>query len=151
MLKPKFTQLLTVILAMAVIVPLINCKRYSHNRDDVRLKEVQRLASALPIYPGFQDTGGGATYSTPISASVHKSYRSSARFDDVKTFYATQLTQTSWQLTKDRALKDGWSRDLGGRELRFEKGQYHVTIEYIGDKEVEPDWNYGISVGWNRK
>ena len=139
------------IFAVVVVVPAISCKRFSPNRDDVKLQEVQRLASALPLYPDFHDTGGGGTYSKSISASVHKSYRSSARFEDVKMFYATQLTQTGWQLTKDRTLKDGWSRDLGGRELTFERGQFSVVIEYIGEKAIEPDWNYAISVGWDNK
>jgi len=150
-MKLKLSRAITMILAAVLLVPAISCKRLSPNRDDVKLKEVQQLASALPIYPGFEETGGGSTYSKSMSASVHKSYRSSARFDDVKTFYTTQLTQSGWQLTKDRTLKDGWSRDLGGRELRFEKGQYYVAIEYIGEKAIDPDWNYGISVGWNNK
>jgi hypothetical protein len=149
MMKLKLAQAFSVILAAVVLAPAISCKRLSPNRDDVKLKEVQQLASALPLYPGFEDTGGGSTYSKSMSASVHKTYRSSARFDDVKTFYATQLTQTGWQLTKARTLKDGWSRDLGGRELRFEKGQYYVAIEYSGDKAIDPDWNYGVSVGWD--
>lgn len=66
-------------------------------------------------------------------------------------FYATQLKQTGWLLTKERTLKDGWSQDLGGRELRFEKGQYSIAIEYIGDKAVNPDWEYAVSVAWDDK
>ena len=147
-MKLNLAQTFSVILAVVVLVPAVSCKRFSPNRDDVKLKEVQQLVSALRLYPGLEDTGGGSTYSRSMSASVHKSYKSNARFDDVKTFYATQLTQSGWQLTKDRTLKDGWSRDLGGRELRFEKGQYYVAIEYRGEKAIDPDWNYGISVGW---
>jgi len=150
-MKLKLARAFPVILAVVVSVSAISCKRFSPNRDDVKLKEVQQLASALPVYPGFEDTGGGSTYSQSMSASVHKSYRSSARFNDVKTFYVTQLAQAGWQLTKDRTLKDGWSRDLGGRELRFEKGQFYVAIEYIGEKAIDPDWNYAISIGWDNK
>lgn len=150
-MRRKLVQAFALILLVVALTPALNCKRFSPNRDDIKLKEVQRLASALPIYPGFLDTGGGSTYSKSMLASVHKSYRSSARFDDVKMFYATQLTQTGWQLTEDRTLKNGWSRDLGGRELRFEKDQYYVAIEYIGEKAIEPDWNYAISIGWNNK
>jgi hypothetical protein len=150
-MKRKLVQPLTLILAIAVLVPTINCKRLSPNRDDVKLKVVQQLSAALPVYAGFEDTGGGNTYSKSMVASIHKHYRSPAHFDDVKTFYATHLTQSGWQLTEDRTLKDGWGQDRGGRELRFERGQYSVVIEYIGEKAVGPDWNYGISVVWDDK
>lgn len=150
-MKPRSEQLLGLILTIVIVVPSINCKRFSPNRDDAKFNEVQQLASTLPIYHDFQDTGGGNSYSKSMVASIHKHYRSNARFDDVKLFYSTQLTQTGWQLTKERTLKDGWSQDLGGRELRFEKGQYSVVIEYIGEKANNPDWEYGVSVVWDDK
>lgn len=136
---------------MVVVGPSISCKRFSPNREDVKLKDVQQISSKLPVYPGFQDTGGGSSYSKSMVASIHKTYRSDARFDDVKMFYATQLTPAGWQLTKDGALKGDWWQDFGGRELRFEQGQYSVVIEYIGEKAVEPDWNYGVSIVWDDK
>jgi hypothetical protein len=40
-------------------------------------------------------------------------------------------------------------RELGGCYLRFEKS--YVSIEYIGEKAIEPDWNYGISIGSDDK
>jgi hypothetical protein len=42
-------------------------------------------------------------------------------------------------------------RELGGCYLRFEKSQYDVSTEYIGEKAIEPDWNYGISIGSDDK
>lgn len=150
-MKPKLAHVLSLMFAIVVLAPSISCKRFSPNRDDVKFKHVQQLSSTLPIYPDFHDTGGGNAYSKSMVASIHKHYRSNARFDDVKRFYATQLKQTGWLLTKERTLKDGWSQDLGGRELRFEKGQYSIAIEYIGDKAVNPDWEYAVSVAWDDK
>ena len=147
MYKP--TQVLGVVLAVAILVPLTSCKRYSPNRDDVKLKEVERLYNALPIYVGFQAIAG-SSYSKSMLASISKSYRSDARYDDVKNFYSARLIPEGWQLSKERNLKD-WSRDYGGRELTFEKGEYSVVIEYRGDKAIDPDWNYAIGVGWHDK
>jgi hypothetical protein len=148
-MRHKPTQVLSVVLAIAILVPLTNCKRYSPNRDDVKLKEVERLYNALPIYAGFQAIAG-SSYSKSMLASVSKSYRSDAPYDDVKNFYSARLIPEGWQLSKERNLKD-WSRDYGGRELTFEKGEYSVVIEYRGDRAIDPDWNYAINVGWDDK
>jgi len=113
------------------------------------LKEVERLYSALPIYPGFLAIGG-SSYSKSMLVSVSKSYRSEASYDDVKSFYSIRLSSEGWQITEERNLKD-WSRDYGGRELTFSKAEYSVVIEYRGDKAVDPDWNYAIGVGWHDK
>lgn len=149
-MKFKVDQVLTLLFAIGLLLPAVNCKHSSRNRDDVKFKEVQELFSTLPVYNDFQDIGGGSTYSKSKSASIHKHYRSQARFEDVKMFYSTHLTKNGWRLTKDRALKD-WLQDLGGRELRFQKGEYRVVIEYIGEKASDPDWEYGVSVGWDDK
>jgi hypothetical protein len=148
-MKHKPTQVLSLVLATATFMSLNNCKRYSPNKDDVKLKEVERLYSALPIYPGFQAVAG-SSYSKSMLASVNKSFISEAVYDDVKNFYSTKLIPEGWRLSKERKLRD-WSRDYGGRELTFEKGQYSVVIEYRGDKAIDPDWNYAIGVGWDDK
>ena len=150
-MKPKLEQLAVLILAIVIAMPSINCKRFSPNRDDAKFKEVQQLSSTLPVYSDFRSTGEGSTYSKSMVASIHKQYRSNARYEDVKKFYSTQLTQTGWRLVKETPLKDGWSQDLGGRELRFEKGQYSMVIEYIGEKAFDPDWEYAVSVVWDDK
>jgi hypothetical protein len=113
-------------LAIATLVLLSNCKRYSPNRDDVKLKEVERLYNVLPIYPGLQAVAG-SSYSKSMLASVSKSYKSEASYEDVKSFYSARLIPEGWQLTEERNLKD-WSRDYGGRELTFGKGEYSVVI-----------------------
>ena len=148
-MRYRTTQVLSLVLAIATLVSLSNCKRYSANKDDAKLKEVQRLYNALPIYDDFQAIAG-SSYSKSMLASVSKSYKSDARYDDVKNFYSTRLIPEGWQLSKERNLKD-WSRDYGGRELTFEKGEYSVVIEYRGDKAIDPDWNYAIGVGWDDK
>ena len=42
-----------------------------------------------------------------------------------------------------------WFRDFGGRQLTFRKDQYSIVIEYRGDKEPNPDWNYAIDIEWH--
>src|SRR5712691_6052747 len=48
-----------------------------------------------------------------------------------------------WQLARERQLKD-WGRDLGGRELKFRRGDYEATVEYAGERA-----DYGMGL-WNR-
>ena len=141
---------LTVVLVVVTVSTPIGCKHFSPNKNDAKLKEVERLSASLPTYPGFQELGGGNTYSKSMLASIHKHYKSNAGYDDVKAFYSTKLMSTGWKLTEERNLKN-WTRDYGGRELTFGQGQYWVSIEYSGDQAIDPDWNYGIGVGWHDK
>jgi len=137
------------VVGLVIVLRLVGCNQFSPNKDDAKFKEVQRLSAGFPIYPGFQEVDS-SSYSKSMLASIHKVYKSEAGYDDVKAFYSTKLIPAGWQLTEERNLKD-WSRDFGGRELTFGKGQYTVVIEYRGDKAIDPDWNYGISVGWHDK
>lgn len=140
----------TAVLFVVTVSTLINCKHFSRNKNDAKLKEVERLSVGLPTYPGFQELRGGNTYSKSMLASIHKHYKSEASYDDVRAFYSSKLIPTGWKLKEERNLK-AWSRDYGGRELTFEKGEYSVVIEYSGDKAIDPDWNYAISIGWHSK
>jgi hypothetical protein len=37
--------------------------------------------------------------------------------------------------------------DRGGRELKWRKGEYGLSIEYYANK----DWDYAISISWYEK
>ena len=119
---------LLLVLIVVTASALLGCKHFSPNKNDVKLKEVERLSAGLPVYPGFQELRGGNTYSKSMLASIHTHYKSDAAYDDVRAFYSTKLMPAGWKLKEERNLKD-WSRDYGGRELTFEKGEYLVVIE----------------------
>ena len=144
-MKPRTIQVFSQVLFIVILLQS-GCKHFSPNKDDVKLREVEKLQAGLPIHPTFQEIGG-SSFSKPMLASIHRYYKSDAGYDVIKSFYSAKLIPEGWQLTKERSLKD-WSVDLGGRQLKFGKGQYSVTIEYSGDKALDPDWNYAISVGW---
>jgi hypothetical protein len=131
-------------LLASVFLLLAACKQLSPNKNDVMLKEVEVIASALPVHPSFQQTWSGST-SKSMLASVGRHYKSTARYDEVKNFYLTQLQNDVWKLKEDRELVSS----SGARVLTFSKEQYSIAIEYSGDKAVDPDWNYAINVTWN--
>ena len=146
-MKLEANQLFRLTHLVVILCLLASCKQFSPNKNDVKLKEVEKLYTNLPIYQGFRETWSGSV-SKSMLASVGKHYKSDARYEDVKGFYVAKLIPEGWQLTKEIPLKD-WSEDRGGRQLTFRKEEYSVVIEYSGDKAVDPDWNYGIDVGWH--
>ena len=87
-----------------------------------------------------------ATISSTGKAYVSKTFRSRASSDDVKRFYLERLSQNGWKIVDERQLKN-WGRDVGGRELKFRRGDYEVTIEIAGEKS-DYGWDYGIGIGW---
>jgi hypothetical protein len=140
-------QLFTLSLGVVILLSLANCKQFSPNNNDLKLKEVEKLFAALPIHRSFRETWSGSM-SKSMLASLGKHYRSDARYEEIREFYVTALVPAGWLLTKERPLKV-WSKDYGGRQLTFTKEQYSVVIEYSGEKAIDPDWNYGIDVGWH--
>ena len=146
-MKLETNQRFSLALLVLILCSLASCKQFSPNKNDGKLKEVEKLYTNLPIHRGFTETWSSSV-SKSMLASVGKHYKSDARYEDVKHFYVTNLIPEGWQLTKEIPLKD-WSEDYGGRELTFTKEQYSIVIEYRGDKAISPDWNYAIDVGWH--
>jgi hypothetical protein len=81
-------------------------------------------------------------------SSIHKYYRSDVGYEEVKRFYVSELTDSGWLLAGERFVKD-WGRDLGGRELRFERDGYYVVIFYFGERS-DTDSKYSVAVGWRQ-
>jgi hypothetical protein len=79
-------------------------------------------------------------------AFVSRGFSSEARYDDVKLFYMGELTKEGWKFANERKLKN-WETDLGGRELKFRRGEYEITIEYAGER-ADYGWEYGVGIGW---
>jgi hypothetical protein len=86
-------------------------------------------------------SGGG-------KAMVSKTFRSDARYDDVRRFYVERLEQDGWKIHAEKPLKD-WGRDFGGYEIRLRKGDLTIAIEYAG-QNADYGWDYGIGVSWSR-
>jgi hypothetical protein len=136
-----------VVLIATVSILAKYCKDHSPNKDDAKLKDVEAIYAQLPIYPGFQEVSHSAD-SKGVLASSGKSFKSAAKYDDVRSFYSNKLSASGWQLANERNMRD-WFQDFGGRQLTFRKGQYSIVIEYRGDKEPNPDWNYAIDIDWH--
>jgi hypothetical protein len=137
-----------IILIVTVSVWAKYSKDHSPNKDDAKLKEIDALYSQIPVYPDFQEVTHSGD-SKDVSARLGKSYSSAGKYFDVRSFYSDRLTRSGWQLSRERNMTD-WFRDFGGRQLTFQKGEYSIVIEYRGDKEPNPDWNYAIDVEWHK-
>ncbi len=74
-MKLSMKRILTFVIVIAAVSVLAHyCKQNSPNRDDAKLKEVEQMYAALPIYPGFQEVAHN-WFSKDILASVSKSYK----------------------------------------------------------------------------
>ena len=122
-------------------------KRASPNKDDGKLLEVRQTFLTLPLPPDFTETDSSFQSKAEL-ALVTKYFKSPAPVDEVKEFYDQRLTAAGWTLVKDRPVTD-WFRDLGGRQLTFRKQQNSVIVEYAG-KAANDQWNYAISVKWEK-
>lgn len=138
------SRLITWSMVLFFCLTIVSC--FLPAQDRARLEEINRIWSAFPLYTGMVEANN-STASGFGKAFVSKSFRCKASYEDVKRFYVERLSQDRWQLAGERQLKD-WNRDLGGRELKFRRGDYVVTIEYAGEK-ADHGWDYGIGIGWH--
>ena len=129
---------------IALLLSLIVVSCFSSAQDKSRLDEVKRIWSVFPLYPQMEEIDS-STASGFGKAYISKSFRCKASYDDVKRFYLQRLTEDGWQFLNERQLKD-WERYTGGRELKFRRADYEVTIEYAGEK-ADYGWDYGIGIG----
>jgi hypothetical protein len=100
----------------------------------------------LPMYPGMIE-GNVHRTSRGNQALLGKEYKSSVNYETLKSFYTENLTQSGWKFLREKQVKD-WGRDLGGRELEFQKGEYILDIQYSGEK-ANYGWQYTIDIDWD--
>jgi hypothetical protein len=122
-------------------------KKHSPNRDDAKLSEVRQLYSQLSLPPDFKETGSSFQSKTEL-ALESKYFSSKSKYEEVKAFVEQHLTASGWTLVLERSITD-WGTDLGGRQLKFRKGEYWIVIEYAGEKAAD-HWNYAVGVEWKK-
>ena len=130
-----------------LFVSLLCSGCWSAKEDAARLEEVKSVWARLPSYPGMQETNT-KTISGGGKATVSKTFRSEAPYDQVRGFYVERLEQDGWKIDGEKQLKD-WGSDFGGHEIRFRKSDLSIAIEYAGEK-ADYGWQYGIAVSWSR-
>jgi hypothetical protein len=129
---------------VVLLFSLITISCFSSAQDRARLDEVKRIWTAFPLYPQMQevDTSTGSGFG---KAFISRTFRCKTSYEVVKGFYLERLGEDGWQFAGERQLKD-WGRDVGGRELKFRRGEYEATIDYAGEK-ADYGWDYGIGIG----
>ncbi|HYR76175.1 MAG TPA: hypothetical protein VEM96_10065 [Pyrinomonadaceae bacterium] len=139
--------LLGIMIIVVVSIFAYFAKKHSPNRDDTKLYEVRQLYSQLALPPDFKETG--SSFQSKAEGALEEKYFSSkSKYEEVKGFVLQHLTPAGWTLVEDRSMTD-WGRDLGGRQLKFRKGEYWIVIEYAGEKASD-QWDYAVTVEWKK-
>jgi hypothetical protein len=139
--------LLGLLIIAVVSILAYFAKKHSPNRDDARLYEVRQLYSQLPLPPDFNETGSDFMSKAEL-AQEGKYFSSKSKYEEVKAFAVQHLPPAGWVLVEDRSMTD-WGRDLGGRQLKFRRGEYWIVIEYAGEKASD-QWDYAVAVEWKK-
>lgn len=138
-------KLVLFLTCLLVTVLLTGC--WSAKEDAAKLEEVKAVWARLPMYPDMQQVGD-LTRSGGGNVLVSKTFRSGARYDDVKRFYIEHLAQEGWKTISDRKLAD-WGGDPERYYIQFQKGDIFLSIEFAGAGS-DRDWQYAIAVTWSR-
>jgi hypothetical protein len=136
-------QALTV-LALALGLALINCGVESEHQK--KLLELQQLAAETPRFPDFIQIDS-VHISKPGNVVQTYFYRSSAKYDDVKTFYTKMLVSKGWSMPDEEAVTKWFTND-GSKRLAFRKGAYTIYIQYAADERS--NWKFAIDYDWGQ-
>lgn len=147
-MRINVTKILLGLLIIAVVsIFAYFAKKHSPNRDNAKLYEVRQLYSQLPLLPDFNETGSDFMSKTELAEET-KYFSSKSKYEEVKAFAVQHFASSGWTLVQERSMTD-WGRDLGGRELKFRKGEYWIVIEYAGEKATD-QWDYAVTVEWKK-
>jgi hypothetical protein len=112
--------------------------------DASKLKEVEGVWAALPVYPGMVEVDSSVS-SDDDRVWVEKNYKSDASFSEVRRFYTETLARAGWRLTDEREVKDR-GRFRGERLLEFRKDDFEIDVQYAGGRKADLGWDYSIDI-----
>ncbi len=112
--------------------------------DPSKLKEVEGMWAALPVYPGMVEVNSSVS-SDDGRVWVEKNYKSDASFGEVRRFYTETLSRAGWQLVGEREVKDR-GRFRGERLLEFQKDGFEFDLQYAGGRKADLGWDYSIDI-----
>jgi hypothetical protein len=115
--------------------------------QQAKLRELRQLAAETPKFPDFEQVDY-SDISKAENTVVAYFYRSSASYDEVKSFYTDALLSRGWTSAQEEPLAK-WSKDDGSRRLSFRKGKYTIHLEY--DSSPVSDWKFAVDYGWHEK
>jgi len=137
-------MLKTLSAALFVCAVTCGCAATRTEVDPSKLREVEGVLAALPIYPGMVEVNSSVS-SHDNRVWVEKNYKSDAPYDDVKRFYTEALARASWQLTGEREVKDR-GRFRGERLLEFQKDGFEFDLQYAGGRKADLGWDYSVDI-----
>lgn len=127
------------IIALCITFALAGCIMNS----PAKLQELQELAASTPKFPDFEQVNY-SDISKPEKTVVAYFYRSSASYDEVKSFYTNALLSRGWSSVQEEPLAK-WSKEHSSQRLSFKKGKYTIQLEY--DAAEGSDWKFAINYG----
>lgn len=130
----KLLKIIVPILFVIIFLLSVNfLKENSPNKNDNKLNEIYDKVADVAVYPDFVKVGEDNS-SRYLDAGVYQYYRSSAKYESVRNFYLSSLSQKGWTYKQDDSDK-----------LIFQKGDITLYIDYAPKSS---DWNYGLSYVW---
>jgi len=79
-------------------------------------------------------------------ALVDAKFKTDKNYDEIKKYYDDELKKLGWIFESEKSVKV-WGKDLGGKIIRYTKGEYSLNVEYAGSM-ADYVWTYAIDVGW---
>ena len=114
---------------------------------EARVKELRQLAAETPTFPGFEQSDY-SDISKSEGTVVTYFYRSSATYENVKSFYTKALLSRGWSSPEEEPINHWFVQD-GSRRLIFRKGEYTIDLNY--EPAGGNGWRFAVDYDWQPK
>lgn len=147
-MKRKWIGIGSFVFVLSVFGLMLMHDHYGPNRDGSKLRDIENLWGAIPLYGRSIETAS-VSMASGRKAYISKKYKSDAAYDDIRSFYHEALTRGGWYLINERRITD-WGIDRGESIIKYRQGGYTLSIDYAGRKNANYGWNYSIGIGWSK-
>lgn len=75
-------------------------------------------------------------------------YRSNKSYKEIRSFYSVEASKNGWEFFNEVILRP-WGNDFDRQLISFRKGDYILSIEYVGEK-ANNGWDFSVGLSWKK-
>jgi hypothetical protein len=143
--KRTLGRILQIELLIGLLLLLAACdSKYIAHSSPIQAKTIRQMAVDTPVFPGFNEIHRTEA-DKDTNALLTVFYESDANYDEVKSFYTRALSTAGWGAPIERSV--GWGENH--KVFKFRRGEYLISVEYIGGDKKPSGWDYSVNFAWN--
>jgi len=144
----RFWTRISLVCVVLLLVVFVGDRVVNGKRGELYHERLVQEFRAIRPLPDASVVSASDNYSPWNShkALVGASYTTRLPYSEIRQYYDRELPQLGWRAVRDHAVTD-WGRDLGGREVKYCKGELGASLQYAGTN-AHYGWTFALDLTW---